>query len=243
MKNMLKNFFLTGALLLVASTVYAEENVALNTKSSTLDTYDTYDTSTNIALGARISTLGAGPELSLGLSDFWSIRAAAHWGSYTVDGDTDNIEYEYDLSLASGLVTLEWNVFAGGFHIDAGLLFNSNSLDAVGQATDGTFTINGEEYNSNDVGTLNGEVDFDSVAPYLGIGWGNPVATNTTWTFFFNLGVVFQGSPDVTLSTNGLLSNNAIFLDNLKEEEKKLQDELDQFEYYPVVALGLTYKF
>ncbi|MCI5118538.1 MAG: hypothetical protein D3913_11405, partial [Candidatus Electrothrix sp. LOE1_4_5] len=76
MKNMMKNFFLTGALLLVASTVYAEENVALNTKSSTLDTYDTYDTSTNIALGARISTLGAGPELSLGLSDFWSIRAA-----------------------------------------------------------------------------------------------------------------------------------------------------------------------
>ncbi|MCI5188611.1 MAG: hypothetical protein D3905_02195 [Candidatus Electrothrix sp. AS4_5] len=232
----MKKIFLTVASLIVASTVYAEENVAFNTDSSAPDT------STNIALGARISTLGAGPEVTLGLSDFWNIRAAAHWGSYTLDGDTDNIEYEYDLSLASGLVTVEWNVFAGGFHIDAGLLFNSNSLDAVGQATDGTFTINGVNYTPNQVGTLNGEVDFNSIAPYFGIGWGNPVG-NTTWTFFFNLGVVYQGSPDVSLSVDGPFRNDPILLANLKQEEKQLQDEIDQFEYYPVGALGLTYKF
>lgn len=218
----MKKYFFTLALLIVASTAHAEGNVAL---------------------GARISTLGVGPEVSLGLSDDLTVRGAAHWGSYSVDGDTDDIEYDCDLNLASGLATVEWNVLAGGFHIDAGMLFNGNNIDASAKATNGTVTINDVDYNAGVVGTIKGEIDFKPVVPYLGLGWGNPVGADTTWTFFCNLGVVFQGSPDVSLSADGVLGTNATFLQNLQQEEQELQEDMDAFEYYPVIALGLTYKF
>lgn len=233
----MKKYFFTLALLIVASTGHTEENIALNTNPNASSTFG------NIALGARISTLGVGPELSVGLSDYWTVRGAAHWGSYSVEGDTDDMEYDCDLNLASGLATIEWNVFAGGFHIDAGVLLNGNNIDASGKATNGTITINDVDYTAEQAGTIKGGIDFNSVAPYLGLGWGNPVDADTTWTFFFNLGVIFQGSPDVSLSADGRLSTDATFLQNLQQEEQELQEDLDAFKYYPVIALGLTYKF
>ncbi len=198
----------------------------------------------NVALGARISTLGIGPELSVGFSDYITTRVAGHWGEFSVDGDTSDVKWDTDLNLASGLATLEWNVFAGGFHIDVGVIAHDNYVDATAKPTGGTFTFNGTTYTAAEAGTVSGDIDFDnSVAPYVGIGWGNPVDNDTDWTFFCNLGVVFQGSPDVNLKATGTLANNPTFQQNLKYEEKELQDELDKFEYYPVITLGMSYKF
>jgi hypothetical protein len=233
---MLKKMMISLALIsCTAGFAFAEE-----TPEPTNDN----DHGINIALGARISTLGVGPELSVGFSDYITTRVAGHWGEFSVDGDTSDVKWDTDLNLASGLATLEWNVFAGGFHIDVGVIVHDNYVDATAKPTGGTFTFNGETYTAAEAGTVSGDVDFDnSVAPYVGIGWGNPVDNDTNLTFFCNLGVVFQGSPDVSLKGTGTLANDPIFQQNLKVEEKELQDELDKFEYYPVITLGMSYKF
>lgn len=233
---MLKNIILS--LTLVAGTA----GVALGEETANVE--EDSDSGINLALGARISTLGIGPEISIGFSDYLTTRVSAHWGKFSVDGDTNDVKYDADMNLASGLATMEWNVFGGGFHVDVGVIAHDNYVEATAKPIAGTFTFNGVTYTTAQAGNVSGDVDFDnSVAPYLGIGWGNPVDEDTNWTFFVNLGVVFQGSPDVTLKATGTLANDPTFQQNLKLEEEELEDELKNFKYYPVVTLGMTYKF
>jgi len=80
--------------------------------------------------------------------------------------------------------------------------------------------------------------------PYAGFGWGNAVGKNKRLGVSFELGVVFQGSPDIELeSTGGALSSSPALQAEIAKEEKKIEDDIDDFEYYPVIALGISYKF
>ena len=75
------------------------------------------------------------------------------------------------------------------------------------------------------------------------MGWGNALGEDKRWGFVFDLGVVFQGSPDADLTATGPLASDPTFLAELAKEEQQLQDEVDDYEYYPVVSIGVTYKF
>lgn len=85
--------------------------------------------------------------------------------------------------------------------------------------------------------------DFDDVVPFAGLGWNTVFGKDGHWGFIFELGVIFQGTPEANLSITGPLKNDAAFQANLAKEERNLQDELDNYEYYPVIALGLSYRF
>ncbi|MDA3970247.1 MAG: hypothetical protein PF442_02745 [Desulfobulbaceae bacterium] len=232
----MKKMILSMALVLVTSSVvFAEEPPTATAKESNAG---------NITVGARITTLGVGPEISLGLSDYFSTRVAMHWGSFDIDGETDDVEYDLEFELISGLATIEWFPWAGGFHIDAGLLANGNNFSGEGKPTaTGTFTFNDVTYDATEAGTVKAEVDYDSVAPYVGVGWDKPINNDGDITIFANLGVVFQGTPDVSITTSGTLANDPDFQADVAAERKEIEDDLDNYEMYPVIALGLTYRF
>ena len=64
--------------------------------------------------------------------------------------------------------------------------------------------------------------------------------------FYFDLGVMFQGSPRATLNANcgGLSASACASLQNeARAEEARLRDELKRFKYYPVLNVGLTVGF
>ena len=106
--------------------------------------------------------------------------------------------------------------------------------------TAANYDIGGTTYTPADIGTLSGVVGFDDLVPYLGTGWGNAVEEGQGLTFSFDLGVVFQGSPDVTLSTTSTVAG----LDtDLRTEEQQLEQDLDDFDVYPVVSLGMAWQF
>ncbi len=198
----------------------------------------------DVALGAKVSTLGIGPDISIGILDSLNIRAAGHWGSIEVDGDGQDISYDCDLDLRSGLITAEWYPFNGDFHIVAGAFINGNSFDASADLNVGeSYTIGGQTFSYSEIGSLEGDIDYDSVGPYVGIGWGNPVGKDSNFTYFVDLGIAYQGSAEVSLKATGSSANDPTFVSRLKEEEKDLQEDLDDFEYYPVISMGLTYKF
>jgi hypothetical protein len=114
-----------------------------------------------------------------------------------------------------------------------------------GRATAQTsYEIGGISYSSDDVGTLGANIGFDNVAPYLGIGWTSTPGEESPWSYAFDLGVLFQGSPTARLtSTGGTYSNDPTFQSHLRAEEAELQDGIDDFKYFPVVSVGLNYRF
>ena len=197
-----------------------------------------------VAAGAKVSTLGVGADLSLQMAPSLNARLGIQGFSYDTDGTESGVDYDIDLKLFSGLITADWFPFQNGFRLSAGLLANGNEIDMKGRPRAGaTYDINGISYDATNVGSLHGNADFNSVAPYLGIGWGNPFSSGGNWSFNCDLGVVFQGSPDISLTADGPFASDPVFQANLEAERRDLENELDDYKYYPVISLGVTYRF
>ena len=190
----------------------------------------------------KVSTLGLGLELSHDFTDRIGARVGFNAFSYDFDDTHSDIDYEFDLGLSSGSALVDFRPTGGGFRLTAGALMNGNEIDAVA-SSDNTYEIGGTTYNLADVGNLSGKVDFDSFAPYVGLGYSTPASASGNIGVTVDVGVAFQGTPGVSMEASGLLADDTTFQQDLAVEEQELQDELDGFELYPVVALGLQYRF
>lgn len=195
-----------------------------------------------VALGLKGGTLGAGVEATVRLTDKLNFRVGGNQYSKDETGTEDGIEYDIELDLSSAAALFDWHPFGGVFRITAGALLNGNELNFEARSAL-TYDIGDETYTAPEVGQLDGKIDFDDVAPYASIGWGNAVGENKNITFSFELGAVYQGSPNVDLTATGTLASNSTFQAELQKEEDNLQDELDEYEIYPVAAIGISYHF
>jgi hypothetical protein len=197
----------------------------------------------DLAVGAKAGTLGIGGEATLGILPGLNVRTG--YNAHNYDGTTtrDNIAYNYRLRLGSLPLLIDLHPFpTSGFRFSGGLIVNNNKVDATGKPQ-GSYTIGGTTYTAAQVGNLTGRIEFNSTAPYAGIGWGNAVAKGLPLTVCIDAGVMFQGIPKVSLSANGTLASDSTFKANLAKEEATIRDTTDNLKYYPVVSLGLAYRF
>lgn len=201
-----------------------------------------YADSGNYGVAANIGTLGIGGEITRRISSKFNARLGINGFSYSYSGNESNIEYDIDLRLLSVPIFLDWHPFEGNFRISSGLIINQNKLEGKAKLST-TETIGNNTYTSAQIGTLKATMDFNNVSPYVGLGWGNAVGKDKKWGFTSNIGVVFQGTPNVKMSATGLLASDSTFLADLDRESKDFEDALNEFKYYPVLSIGLTYKF
>ena len=195
-----------------------------------------------LALGLKVGTLGPGVELTGYLIEDLNIRGGFNYLPYSYEFEEDGINYDADLTMQTGLILLDWHMFGNNFRFSAGVVINDNELEATGDTSEPE-EIGSNLYTPSEVGTIKGTATFDQVAPYVGIGYGNAVADDVSLSFIFDLGVIFQGTPDIEISSDGSLANDPQFQEDLKEEEQDIQDEADAFKIYPVLAFGIAYYF
>jgi len=195
-----------------------------------------------IALSGRASTLGLGLELTAGLTDRINVRLGGNAFSYDRTFTNDQDEFGLDIKFRSLTALLDVHPFAGGFRLSGGFVSNGNEAALTGQSTS-NYDLGDSRYSTSDVGALTGTVHFNKAAAYAGIGWGNAVREGRKLGVVVDTGVVFQGSPNVTLSASGPIAGNPGFQADLRQEELNIEDDARQFRYYPVFSLGISYKF
>ena len=233
---------------------------------------------TGWAIVPEISTLGLGGHVVTRIIPQINARVGINTFSLGLDDlvDTD-IDYEADLNLFNVSTLVDVHPFKNsGFRLSSGLIFANNNLEASADATD-TVVDELEEQsdldedtierlrNINDLANLDADVDItNSVSPYLGIGGGNAVGKNKGLGFWWNLGVVFGGSPSVDLDTDVAIAEvraefegdtssenveriieetQAAVDEVIDDEEEDIEDELDFVKIYPVLSLGISYQF
>jgi len=194
------------------------------------------------ALGFKTSTLGLGGELTTNLAPDVHLDASILWFEFDFDMEIDDIDYDVDLQLFNPLVKLDWYPFGGDFRISAGVLFNGTDIDLEATSAE-PIEIGDTIYDPDAIGSIEGDSEFDDVAPYIGIGFGNPLSRDRGWGFTADFGVAFIGSPNVDLTITGPFADNPLLLADLAEEEEEIEDELDKFRFYPVLALTFYYRF
>ncbi len=195
-----------------------------------------------LAISGKAGTLGLGGELTTGVTSDINARFGLNKFDLTFDDEFDDVEYDVDLDFSSASALLDWHVFGGSFRVTGGLLSMDHEFDLDG-TTAGNEEIGGTVYTPSEIGTLSGHAEIDGTAPYIGIGWGNPVGSGKRWGLYCDLGVALTDSPDVALSANGTLASDPAFQADLARERDEIEDDLEPFQFYPVISLGLYYRF
>lgn len=190
----------------------------------------------DVGLSAHGGTLGAGLDLAYGFNPYLTGRVG--FNSLTLDEDftEGDIEYSTDLELESVHALADWHVFGGGFRLTGGAILNNNAFD-------GSAAINaGDEIGDATAsgGRLALDVEYDEVAPYLGIGWGNRARGWSSVSFSIDAGLMFQGAPDVDVTET---ASTGVQQSDLNQEEREVEDELEDFEIYPVLSAAVVFRF
>lgn len=190
------------------------------------------------AVSGKAGTLGLGGEFTTGITS--NVNARVGLNTLNLDFDDQelgDVEYDLGIDLYSFSALVDWYIFDGPFHISGGALSFKNEIDLHARPTE-SIKIGDTEYTPAQIGTLTGGIEIGDLAPYVGIGWGNPLTSSRRWGFTFDLGVAFINAPDVSLSATGTVAQA-----DLERERKDIEDALKPFEFYPVISLGLFFRF
>lgn len=216
----------------------------------------TYDQSNqnedNWAIITNASTLGLGGAVVANISPNLNARVGLNAFGFNITYEETRASYDADVNLFNVATTLDYYPFKNsGFYISPGVIYTNNNVDGVATASDiiEDVDLGGFAVDVDDLLSVNADVESgQNFAPYIGIGWGNPIAGGLR--FWGNLGVMFPGSPNVELSPDFQFDENLIPNDirqeienELAEEENDIEDEIDRFNIYPVISLGLSYSF
>jgi hypothetical protein len=195
-------------------------------------------TSTSIKAG----TLGAGVEVERTLSDSISARVGFNYLGYEGSALESEIDYNVLTRMRSYSAILDWHPFEGTFRLSLGAFYNNHDVEANAKPSS-SYQIGDVIYTSTEVSSLTAIVDFDKVSPYIGMGWDTSFDKDGGLGLLCELGVLYRGSPDVTLTATGTAADSETLIQELAKEEDSIKSSLEDYEYYPVLALGLTYRF
>lgn len=194
----------------------------------------------NIWLGVKAGTLGLGIEGTWRPSRYLDFRVGANKFSHDDNGTEAGIDYDTELDLQSLYATANLRPPLSPLRLTLGVVSNGNEVNLLSRDTS-TFLIGGTTFTAAQVGQLQAKTDFDSIAPYAGIGFDFRLFD--TIGLNLDLGVLWQGTPRVSLSATGPIASDALFQSELAIEQLELQNAVDDYEVYPVASLGLSWNF
>lgn len=200
--------------------------------------------SAQVGISVRAGTLGVGGELSIRPNRYLGLRAGGNYLTLTRSATIEGIAYDVQPRLQNGTAVLDLHPLGSAFHLSGGMVWNSNQGSVVARLT-GPVTIGPQTYQPSEIGSLSGVVKYqERYAPYAGLGFGGRGRVS----LLFDLGVVFSGFPQVSLTGATNLTGQArvVFDQNVQREVQEIQTQIESrkyLKYTPVVSLGLRVGF
>jgi hypothetical protein len=211
-----------------------------------------------VGIGLTASTLGAGIQGVLGVTQKSHVRVGLNALNYSENFYRDGANYAGKLRLRSVQATYDQFLWHS-FHISGGLLAwngdrgSFNTTIPSGQS----FTLGSTSYYSSSANSVSGagSVTFNEAAPIILIGFGNLLAgSEKHFGYSVEAGVAFQGSPRVNLNLAGTACSNSALTrctntasptiqSGVLAEQTKLDNNLNFLQYYPIIAITLGYRF
>ncbi|MCP3981862.1 MAG: hypothetical protein GY716_21375 [bacterium] len=196
-------------------------------------------TDNRFGIGLRAGTYGIGGDFGVRIIDRVGIRASVQRLSVSVDEEEiDEIVYDGDLDIGGEGLLVDVYPMRGKFRLTAGVFNNRNEVGLEGIVTE-NIEIGDTTYTPDDVGTLTGSVEFDDTAPYFGIGWGNVASGKGRIGLLVDLGILMQDVGQVGLES----STGFVDPDDLAQEIAEIEDDISDFDFWPVLSVGMSIRF
>lgn len=213
-----------------------------------------------IGVGVEFSSLGAGIEGAVRLTERTNVRAGFNMLKYSRGFDKDGVSYKGELNFRTFEAHLDYFPWAKNFHLSPGLLiYAGDPITATASVpANQSFSLGGVVYYSDpsDPLTGRGKITFYRAAPMITVGWGNLISRKEGKHFSvpFEIGAAFQGSPNASLSLAGSVcaqpgvlcrsvATDSTVQANIVSEQNKINDSMTLFKAYPIISIGIGYKF
>ena len=209
------------------------------------------------AVAAAVSSGGIGADIATPLARGLELRVGGRLFGHHTTFDTDGINANADLTLQNVAASVDIYPFHNSFHISPGItLHNDNHVFSTLQAKTGqTFTLGDTDYTSSPTDPIRGTGRFNfgkTVAPRLTVGLGDMLQRRGGHVSFpTEIGFQYITDPTVNLTLTGTACskygcgpvNQGVSEQDIRAEEKKLENDLHPLRFYPIVSVGVAYRF
>jgi len=204
------------------------------------------------SVGLNLGTIGGDIEYTRMVMPEYNLALRVGIGGFSYSGDYDDTDTHYDTDLSQFNLgaTLEYHPFASGFYIGAGIYYQNPSYEMEATPSGGEYEFGDGTYPADLVGKVNGKVeDLNKVVPYIGLGYDASLFDSGNLFFTFKAGAWYQDSPRVSLTAHdcALDTLRAGSCDDLRrdldKEEQDINEDIKDYKWWPVLQIGISYRF
>ncbi|MCC5845421.1 MAG: hypothetical protein JJU05_14320 [Verrucomicrobia bacterium] len=187
----------------------------------------------------KIATSGFGFDVTRDVAETINLRIGYNRLGIITGYDFDD-NLRLNLQLESIPVLLDWHLLDSSFRLTGGLFYNRNRFTLSARGND-VVDVNNTRYR---VESYSVNVSVNDFTPYLGFGWGRANDPAQRLAFAFDIGIMFQGDPSVSGRAVAFSSDAQERLDSdFDAELASRRSDLSDLKYYPLISIGLSYRF
>ena len=200
-----------------------------------------------VAVGVVGSTLGLGGDVALGFGKHIVVRGSQHAGSIGASRTISTQPYDLFAKADNRSFMLDVHPFGGGIYVSAGKVINKSTIALTGTPTGGNYTINGQAYPADSVGSIIGALELPENSMFYGLGWDHTFGNAWPASLTSRVGVLRQDKVKLALSATGPYGqaanpSNPSFQAQLEAERANQERSASEQSYVknmPVIELTL----
>ncbi len=154
--------------------------------------------------------------------------------------EEESVEYDANVDYETGSMSMLFDYYlTRRFFVTAGAGWNLFHAVINGKAAS-SMQYGDIQISKDKIGNFNFQIDPSmQISPYVGIGFGRTLGLKKRMGFSFEMGGFYQGAPDFSIASTGLLSPTS---NPDQEHEARLEEQVSQYNIYPILKLSLSYK-
>jgi hypothetical protein len=195
-----------------------------------------------IAIELHAGTSGGGAQVEyIFLHGYLVARASGDWFRISHSFSTIDAAYSGQANWATAGLFADLHPFKNGWFLSGGAFQGARTATVHGVPTQ-NIVIDGYTFTPEMIGTAMGEAKLDNTSPFVGMGWDQAQHDRSGVTFRILGGAAFGGAK-LSLWDVGPYSDTPPVQQWIAQEQAYAQGKADEWKVYPVVQIGIGYRF
>lgn len=190
------------------------------------------------AVGFNAGTNGFGIDATTNLTERLNLRSTFNFYSFNFSGEIDDdptVEVSSKIATNNFSLLLHFHPYKSGFSLVTGIYYMDWSVDSKMIPIE-SYEVDGRIFEPDRLGNMRATLEYpNKIAPYLGLGFGNPIGSGSRIKFNLQIGAMYTGAPKLNMSGTGMIAPTA-------DNQGAFQEGLNEFKWYPIMNLGLSYR-
>lgn len=172
------------------------------------------------------------------------------------DFGVDGANYNFDLHLRNGQVSVDWFPFHGGFHISPGVVIYKSQLSGAANVPAGnSFQLGNDTFTSSTTDPVHGDASLTfgrTLMPSIMFGFSNMIPrSGRHWSVPFEIGAAYMGHNSVHLNLQGtacvqygcMSTSDPTIQQDVVAEQGNLNESIRRLQAYPIISTGFAFRF